>query len=107
MTGFTNMENYVMQGIMLVQFIQMEISVIVLQLINLLEIMKIKYDPKVDALYIALADGSVTDSEQVNPGVIVHYDGADNVVGVEVLHVKKRVPPVNLGQIQLELGGTA
>ena len=65
--------------------------------------MKIKYDTDVDVLYIALAEVSVADSEQIRPGVIVHYDAEDNLVGVEVLHVKKRKLPIDLARIDVDV----
>ena len=67
------------------------------------EILKIKYDADVDALYIALAEGEVADSEQVHAGVVIHYDQADNLIGVEVLHVQKRDLPINLEQIHVDV----
>jgi uncharacterized protein YuzE len=69
--------------------------------------MKIKYDPEVDALYIRLSEGEILDSDQLHPGVIVDYDEDDNVVGIEVLHAKKRNPPINFHQIELDVGEAA
>ena len=65
--------------------------------------MKIKYDTDVDVLYIALAEVRVADSEQIRPGVIVHYDAEDNLVGVGVLHVKKRKLPIDLARIDVDV----
>ena len=42
--------------------------------------MKLYYDPDVDALYLRLADVTVTDSEEVRPGVILDFDDQDRVV---------------------------
>ena len=54
--------------------------------------MKLRIDREVDALYLRLNDSKVIESEKVAPGVIVDFDGKNRVVGVEVLHVSKRVP---------------
>jgi uncharacterized protein YuzE len=52
--------------------------------------MKIEYDPEVDALYVRLTESKVIESEQVQPGIILDFDEAGKVVGVEVLSVSKR-----------------
>ena len=58
--------------------------------------MKISYDPEVDALTIRLAQGQVSDSEMISPGVIVDYDAHDQIIGVEILSVKKRKMPIDV-----------
>lgn len=52
--------------------------------------MKIEYDPEVDALYVRLSDARIVDSEAVRPGVILDFDEAGHVTGVEILGVSKR-----------------
>lgn len=52
--------------------------------------MKLRIDPKADALYLRLVDARIIDSEEVAPGVIVDFDRRNRVVGVEVLRVSKR-----------------
>jgi uncharacterized protein YuzE len=56
--------------------------------------MKIEYDPGVDALYVRLADSKTFESEQVQPGIVLDFNGAGKVVGVEVLNASKRETPV-------------
>ena len=51
--------------------------------------MKIEYDPTADALYVRLSDQSIIESEQIKPGIVLDYDDAGNVVGIEVLRVSK------------------
>lgn len=51
--------------------------------------MKIEYDPAVDALYVRLNDRDVIESEQIRPGIVLDYDEAGNVVGIEVLSASK------------------
>ena len=51
--------------------------------------MKIEYDPTADALYVRLSDHSIIESEQIKPGIVLDYDEAGNVVGIEVLRVSK------------------
>lgn len=64
--------------------------------------MKLEYDSVADAAYVKLADGEIVDSEEVRPGLIVDYDAQDRVVGIEILHVRKTRPDINLGQLELE-----
>lgn len=56
--------------------------------------MKLAIDEEADALHLELVAVPVSESEEVAPGVIVDYDEAGQVVGVEILHLSKR--PVNL-----------
>jgi uncharacterized protein YuzE len=65
--------------------------------------MKVHYDEGSDALYLRLDDSAIVHSEEVRPGVILDLNRDDEVVGVEILRVKQRVPLANLKLIQLEL----
>jgi uncharacterized protein YuzE len=51
--------------------------------------MKLEYDPVVDALYVRLGDADILESEEVRPGIVLDYDDAGNVVGIEVLRVSQ------------------
>lgn len=64
--------------------------------------MKLKVDKESDALYLRLDEAAVVESEEVQPGVVLDYDAADNVVGVEILNLSKRVAPERLRVLQLE-----
>jgi uncharacterized protein YuzE len=55
--------------------------------------MKIEYDPEVDALYVRLTESKIIESEQVQPGIVLDFDAAGKVVGVEVLNASKRKTP--------------
>ncbi len=54
--------------------------------------MKLKVDHKNDALYFRLDESVIVESEEIRPGVILAYDANDNVVGIEILGLSKRVP---------------
>jgi uncharacterized protein YuzE len=69
--------------------------------------MKLTIDPEVDALYLRLNDEQIADSEQIAPGVVLDYDAQDNVVGVEMLHVSKRAPKVDIKRLLFETAGTS
>jgi uncharacterized protein YuzE len=67
--------------------------------------MKLTIDPEVDALYLRLNDAEIVDSEQVAPGVVLDYDAQDNVVGLEMLHVSRRAPEVDIKRLLFETAG--
>jgi uncharacterized protein YuzE len=53
--------------------------------------MKVRYDPEVDVLSIALSDAPVEESDEDKPGVILDYDKSGNVVGLEILDASRRM----------------
>jgi uncharacterized protein YuzE len=63
---------------------------------------RLKVDQKNDALYLRLDESAVVESEEVRPGVILDYDADDNVVGIEILGLSKRVPAEKLKSLQFE-----
>ncbi|GBD86282.1 hypothetical protein BMS3Abin03_00196 [bacterium BMS3Abin03] len=65
--------------------------------------MKIHYDQQVDALYIRLDDSDIIESEEVKEGIILDYNKQDQVVGIEILKISKRIPLPELKKIQFEL----
>jgi uncharacterized protein YuzE len=52
--------------------------------------MKIEYDPKADAMYIRLIAGTVVESDEVRPGVVLDFDVEGHVLGIEMLDVSLR-----------------
>lgn len=62
--------------------------------------MRISYDAEVDALRISLDDSKIVDSEEVTPGVIVDFNAGNEVVGIEVLGFKRRVPKADLKHLK-------
>ncbi len=66
-------------------------------------VVTIYFDPEADALYLRLDDSFIVESEEVRPGIVLDFNADDQVVGVEILHVKDRVPAANLRQIQFEV----
>lgn len=46
--------------------------------------MSIQYFPESDMLYIKLKDGISTESEEVAPNIVLDYDEADHVIGIEI-----------------------
>lgn len=64
--------------------------------------MKIHVDTEADALYLRLDESAVIDSEEVSPGVVLDYNDANEVVGVELLRISKRSSALNLSALQFE-----
>jgi uncharacterized protein YuzE len=65
--------------------------------------MKVQFDEKADAIYVRFDESEVVESEEVRPGVILDFNSQDEVVGIEVLRVKNRIPLANLKQMQFEV----
>ena len=46
--------------------------------------MVVQYHPDTDMLYIKLADGVSTESEEVAPGMVLDFDEGNRVIGIEI-----------------------
>ncbi|MBI5564161.1 MAG: DUF2283 domain-containing protein [Chloroflexi bacterium] len=64
--------------------------------------MRLKIDHESDALYFRLDESQIVESEEVQPGVILDFDAAGNVVGLEMLAISKRLTPEKLRVLQFE-----
>jgi len=64
--------------------------------------MKLKVDQETDALYLRLDDSKIVESEEVQPGVVLDFSEAGQVVGIEILRLSKRVPKLNLRDFQYQ-----
>ena len=65
--------------------------------------MRIHYDEKADALYLRFDDSKVVDSEEVKPGIVLDFNAENQVVGIEVLDLKRRVPKADPKQLKVEV----
>jgi uncharacterized protein YuzE len=65
--------------------------------------MKMHYDQKTDALHLRLDDSKIIESAEVQPGIVLDFDANNQVVGIEILRVKERVPSADLKRIEFEL----
>ena len=65
--------------------------------------MKVHFDEQADALYLRLDESKIIESEEVQPGIILDFNEQNQVVGIEILRVKNRVPLANLKQIEFEV----
>lgn len=64
--------------------------------------MKLNIDKEADALYLRLDDSPIVESEEVSPGVVLDYNEADEVVGVEMLYLSRRSSSLNLSLLEFE-----
>ncbi len=63
--------------------------------------MKISYDEEADALYIKLKEGEVVKTKEVDKNTMLDYDRQGNLLGIELLFIKERMPQV-LKKVQVE-----
>jgi uncharacterized protein YuzE len=61
--------------------------------------MKLLVDEKADALYLRLDDSRIVESEEAAPGVVLDYNELNQVVGIEILHLSRRTPQLNLREL--------
>ena len=64
--------------------------------------MKLRVDKQADALHFLLDDSAIVESVEVAPGVVLDYNGDDQVVGVEMLRLSTRSPDADLSDLQFE-----
>jgi uncharacterized protein YuzE len=67
--------------------------------------MKLTIDRDADALYLDLDEAPAAESEEISPEVILDYNAAGKVVGIEMLYLSKRVVTERLGRMQMETVG--
>jgi len=65
--------------------------------------MRMRYDEKADALYLRLDESKVVESEEVQPGILLDFNSEKQVVGIEVLELRRRVPNADLKQLKFEV----
>jgi uncharacterized protein YuzE len=64
------------------------------------------YDPEADALTISFGDTGAVEGEEVHRGVILHFDAADRIVEIEVLHASKHLTEGAIALLQQAAGST-
>lgn len=60
--------------------------------------MKLNYYADTDSLYIDLADKPSVDSVEVSAGVVLDYDAAGNLVGIDIDNASTKLA---LGEVEL------
>lgn len=64
--------------------------------------MRLRVDKESDALPLRLDESAIVDSLDVAPGVILDFNRAEQVVGIEMLNVSSRSPNLNLDAFHFE-----
>ncbi len=65
--------------------------------------MKLSIDKEADALYLRLDESPIIESEEVAPGIVLDYNEAEQVVGIEIMNLSKRSPETSLTNLQLQI----
>jgi uncharacterized protein YuzE len=53
--------------------------------------MKLNYYEDTDSLYIDLSSTASTDSKEIADGLVVDFDGAGHIVGIDIQHASQRI----------------
>ena len=64
--------------------------------------MQLNVDKKADALYLRLDESRIVDSEEVSPGVVLDYNEANEVIGVEMHQLSERSSEIDLTDLKFE-----
>ena len=59
--------------------------------------MKLRYYADTDSLYIDLAERAGVDSREVTPGVVLDFDAAGALVGIDIDHASRHLDVSKLG----------
>ena len=62
--------------------------------------MHLSTDKEADALYLRLDDSRIIETEEVSPGIMLDYNEAGEVVGVEMLYLSKRSGTIDLSDLE-------
>lgn len=70
--------------------------------------MKLRYYADTDSLYIDLADRPSADSREVTPGVVLDFDAAGALVGIDIdrASLQLDISDLDTGSVLVELVGT-
>ena len=53
--------------------------------------MKLNYQADTDSLYIDISEQPSVESREVSAGIVLDYDGAGNLVGIDIDHASTKV----------------
>ena len=53
---------------------------------------RLHYDSATDAAYLRFSENTVSESEEIAPGVVIDYDTDGRMVGMEVLNARRHLP---------------
>jgi len=64
--------------------------------------MKITFDKEADAIYIEFSSGGFASNKKIDDDTIIDLDKEDNILGIELLHVSKRIPKDFMSDISVK-----
>ena len=64
--------------------------------------MRLQVDKEADALHLRLDDSAIVESVEVVPGVVLDFNEAQEVVGIEMLRLSMRSADLDLTALQFE-----
>ena len=64
--------------------------------------MKIEYDKDADAVYIEFKDGEFSKNKKIDNDTIIDFDKDNNILGIEIINVSKRMPKDFLTNIEVK-----
>ncbi|MDP1652277.1 MAG: DUF2283 domain-containing protein [Rhodocyclaceae bacterium] len=65
--------------------------------------MKLHFDKDADALYLKLDESAIIESEEVRPGVVLDFNASNQVVGIEIMGLGKRIPAEALKEVAVQI----
>jgi uncharacterized protein YuzE len=63
--------------------------------------MKVTYHPDTDSLYIDLSERPSVDSREVSAGIVLDYDAAGDLVGIDIDNASRKVQMATSSSIEL------
>ncbi len=64
--------------------------------------MEISYDKEADAVYIKFREGTFLRNKVIDDFTIIDLDEEENILGIELLEVSKRIPLKSLSEISVK-----
>ena len=64
--------------------------------------MEISYDKDADALYITFRKGAFSKNKRIDDFTIIDLDKDENILGIELLNVSKRIPLESLSEVNVK-----
>jgi len=64
--------------------------------------MEISYDKKADAMYIEFRKGEFVRNRKIDDFAIIDLDKDENILGIELLDVSKRIPIESLSEVNVK-----
>lgn len=64
--------------------------------------MEINYDKQADAVYIEFQKGKFFKNKKIDDFTIIDLDKDDNILGIELIEVSKRIPIESLSELHVK-----